>query len=67
MNPIYASPAFVVPKKGPKKYRMVIEMCELNKWSKKTALLMPNLEEQLSRLGDSKHFGSFDLYSGFDN
>ena len=27
---------------------------------------MPNLEEQLSRLGDSKYFGFFDVCSGLD-
>ena len=65
-NPVYASPAFVVKKKGPKKWRMVVDMRELNKWTKPTALLMPILEEQLARLGDAKYFGSFDVFSGFD-
>ena len=45
---------------------MVIDMWELNKWTKKTALQMPNLEEQLSRLGNARYFGSFDVFSGFD-
>ena len=65
-TPVYASPAFVVKKKGPKKWRMVIDMRELNKWTKKTALQMPNLEEQLSRLGNARYFVSFDVFSGFD-
>ena len=52
MNPICASRAFAVPKKGPKKYRVVTDMRGLNKWSKKTALLMPNLDEQLCRFGN---------------
>ena len=30
-NPTYGSPAFVVPKKGPKRWRMVIDLRELNK------------------------------------
>ena len=45
---------------------MVVDLRELNKWTKPTALKMPILEEQVSRLGDSKFFGSFNVYSGFD-
>ena len=41
-------------------------MRKLNKWTKKTALQMPVLEAQLSRIGKGKIFGTFDILSGFD-
>ena len=65
-NPLYGCPVFVVPKKGPKKWRMVVDMRALNKITKRTALIMPNLEDQLNRVHGSKHFGTFDVLSGFD-
>ena len=60
------SPVFVVPKKGPKKWRMVVDMRALNNISKKTALIMPILEEQLNTVAGSTHFGTFDVLAGFD-
>ena len=64
-NPTYGSSAFVVPKKLPKKYRVFVDMRKLNKWTVPTALRMPNLEQQLSRLGPANLFGSLDVFSGF--
>ena len=66
LHPLYGSAAFVVPKKGPKRWRMVIDMRELNTFTCKTQLRMPNLEAQISRVGNAKFFGSFDVLSGFD-
>ena len=65
-NPTYGAPAFVVPKKGPKKWRMIIDLRALNEWAVKTSLQMPILEAQIGRVGNAKHFASFDILSGFD-
>ena len=65
-DPLYSSNVFVVPKKGAKKYRLVIDLRQLNTWTRRTGLVMPNLEDQLQRLAGSKVFGSVDLLSGFD-
>ena len=65
-NPIYGSPIFVVPKKGPKKWRMVVDMRALNKITVRTALDMPFLDQQLDYIDGAKVFGTFDVLSGFD-
>jgi len=65
-NPTYGSPAFAVDKSGPKIFRMVLDLRRLNKWTVKSPLAMPNLEEQVSRCTEGKYFGSFDVLSGFD-
>ena len=65
-NPTYGSPAFAVDKKGPKRFRMVLDLRRLNKWTVKSPLAMPNLEEQVARCTKGKYFGSFDVLSGFD-
>ena len=65
-NAYYGSPIFIVPKKGPKKWRMVVDMRNLNKISVKTAMQMPLLEDQLKDVSGAKIFGSFDVLSGFD-
>ena len=65
-NPTFGSPCFVVPKKGPKKYRMVVDMRLLNKYTKPTACDLPHLEQQLMSIGDSKYFCTMDLLHGFD-
>ena len=65
-NPLYGSPVFVVPKKGPKKWRMVVDLRLLNKYSKKAALDLPHLENQLQHIQGAKHFASCDAFSGYD-
>ncbi|NIW12711.1 MAG: DDE-type integrase/transposase/recombinase [Candidatus Thorarchaeota archaeon] len=65
-NPLYGSQAFLVPKKGPEKYRLVVDMRKLNENTRRSSLLMPNLEQQLSFTKGAKLFGSFDILSGFD-
>ena len=65
-NPRFGSPVFVVPKKGPKRFRMVVDLRLLNKYSELTPLDLPNLENQLLHLQKSKHYASFDVISGFD-
>ena len=65
-NPIYGSPIFIVPKKGPKKWRMVVDMRALNTITIKTAMEMPLLDEQIDWIKGAKVFGTFDVLSGFD-
>ena len=65
IDPIYGSPLFVVHKKGPDKYRTVVDMKLLNKWTKRSALLMPNLEAQIGYTKGANWFGGFDVLIGF--
>ena len=65
-NPIYGCTGFTVPKKGPKRWRLVIDMRPLNEISEKSALKLPNLEQQLGFLGKAGIFAAFDVLSGFD-
>ena len=65
-NPTYGAPCFVVPKKGPKRYRMVVDMRLLNKYTKPTACELPHLEQQLLSIGTARFFTTMDLLHGFD-
>ena len=65
-NPHYGSQAFLVHKDGPDKYRMVIDMRKLNQHTRRTSLMMPNLEQQISYPKGASFYGSFDILSGFD-
>ena len=65
-NPTYGSPAFVVPRKQSRTYRIVVDIRKLDKYTKPSALVMHKLEEQLTRAGFAPVFGSFDVFSGFD-
>eukprot|EP00924_Labyrinthula_sp_SR-Ha-C_P012481 snap_masked-scaffold_10-processed-gene-8.24-mRNA-1 protein AED:0.45 eAED:0.46 QI:0/-1/0/1/-1/1/1/0/1717 len=62
----YTSQVFVVPKKGPAKYRMVVDMRMLNSITQKTALTLPLLDHQLHLCRESQIFGCFDMKSGYD-
>ena len=67
MNPHYGSQGFLVPKpKSKEPYRMVVDMRKLNKQTKRTSLMMPNLEQQISYPQKATYYGSFDILSGFD-
>eukprot|EP00924_Labyrinthula_sp_SR-Ha-C_P013317 snap_masked-scaffold_45-processed-gene-1.2-mRNA-1 protein AED:1.00 eAED:1.00 QI:0/-1/0/0/-1/1/1/0/142 len=66
-NPIYGSPAFLVHKPGrPGEWIMVVDMKLFNSHTRKTPLIMPNLEQQVSFTKGATVFGSFDILSGFD-
>ena len=65
-NPIYSCIAFAVPKKQPGQFRMVGDFRKLNKYSKRTALQMPNLEQQLTFIHGSRIYAGLDILSGFD-
>lgn len=65
-NPLYGSQAFLVPKKGNVKFRMVVDMRKLNSVTKRISLIMPNLEKQITYPRGATVYGSFDILSGFD-
>ena len=65
-NPDVGSAVFVVPK-APGKYRMVVDLRELNKYTLKTTLHLPNLDNQLQIIQRASHFSTYDVLSGFDH
>eukprot|EP00924_Labyrinthula_sp_SR-Ha-C_P007362 maker-scaffold_24-snap-gene-0.13-mRNA-1 protein AED:0.39 eAED:0.40 QI:0/0/0/0.5/1/1/2/0/835 len=65
-NPTTAMAVLVVPKKGPKKFRLVVDFRPLNKITQEVRNSLPKIEVQLLRAREMKFFSSFDLLSGFD-
>eukprot|EP00924_Labyrinthula_sp_SR-Ha-C_P002457 maker-scaffold_16-augustus-gene-5.18-mRNA-1 protein AED:0.67 eAED:0.67 QI:0/0/0/1/0.5/0.33/3/0/2013 len=65
-DPTTCMRAFVVPKKGPKKYRMVVDFRPLNAVTQKVVNNLPNIDLQVAKIKGNTIFGSFDLLSGFD-
>eukprot|EP00924_Labyrinthula_sp_SR-Ha-C_P006998 augustus_masked-scaffold_8-processed-gene-6.62-mRNA-1 protein AED:0.40 eAED:0.40 QI:0/-1/0/1/-1/1/1/0/1501 len=65
-NAHFAARVFIVPKKGPAMYRMVVNMKPLNKWTVGSAEQLPVLEHQLSRTSGAQIFGTLDIKSGYD-
>ena len=65
----YNSPVWVVPKKvdalGKQKWRIVIDFRRLNELTKQDAYPLPDIDDILSQLGNSKFFSALDLSSGF--
>eukprot|EP00924_Labyrinthula_sp_SR-Ha-C_P010971 maker-scaffold_33-snap-gene-1.52-mRNA-1 protein AED:0.18 eAED:0.18 QI:0/0/0/0.5/1/1/2/0/537 len=65
-DPLYSSPAFMVPKKN-NKWRMVIDLRDLNKVVQVIGTSLVDLEAQLNWLpSEINHMASFDALSGFD-
>lgn len=63
------SPLLVVPKKsdseGQKKWRVVVDFRKLNENTIPDAYPLPNIEDILGQLGNSKYFSTLDLANGF--
>ena len=62
----YCSQSFVVNKKGPARFRMVVDMKPLNSITVKTALQLPLLEHQLHHVRGAKYFACYDIKAGYD-
>lgn len=60
----YASPAFIINKKSGEP-RAVIDYRGVNKQTKRNHFPLPNIEEQLSKVGDSTLFIILDLAMGY--
>eukprot|EP00924_Labyrinthula_sp_SR-Ha-C_P002666 snap_masked-scaffold_13-processed-gene-3.31-mRNA-1 protein AED:1.00 eAED:1.00 QI:0/-1/0/0/-1/1/1/0/853 len=65
-NPTTAMSVLVVPKKGPKKYRLVVDFRPLNAITTRVSNTLPLIDLQISRAKGKKLFSSYDLLSGFD-
>eukprot|EP00924_Labyrinthula_sp_SR-Ha-C_P004288 snap_masked-scaffold_3-processed-gene-19.38-mRNA-1 protein AED:1.00 eAED:1.00 QI:0/-1/0/0/-1/1/1/0/132 len=65
-NPTTAMSVLVVPKKGPKRFRLVVDFRLLNAVTQKVNNTLPRIELQLDRVRGNKWFAGFDLLSGFD-
>eukprot|EP00924_Labyrinthula_sp_SR-Ha-C_P012033 augustus_masked-scaffold_26-processed-gene-2.4-mRNA-1 protein AED:1.00 eAED:1.00 QI:0/0/0/0/1/1/3/0/425 len=65
-NPTTAMSMLVVPKKGPKKFRLVVDFRPLNKIIQRVNNTLPRIELQLNRVRGNKFFAGFDLLSDFD-
>lgn len=65
----YNAPVWVVPKKkdasGKQKWRIVIDFRKLNELTDQDAYPLPDIDDILGQLGDSKYFSALDLSSGF--
>src|SRR5690606_10190835 len=65
-DPAFSSASFVVPKKSPGEFRLVVDIRPLNDLVKQSALSMPLIEDQLGQCARSYYFGTFDVLSGYD-
>ena len=65
-NPYFSSPCFMVPKKNGT-YRLVVDLRDVNERVEESALVLPNLENQLTWVPPGcKYYGGLDCLSGFD-
>lgn len=58
-------PLLVVPKKGPQKYRLVVDYRKLNDVTVGDAFPLPNITEIFDQLGFCQYFTSLDLATGY--
>eukprot|EP00924_Labyrinthula_sp_SR-Ha-C_P007807 augustus_masked-scaffold_28-processed-gene-3.91-mRNA-1 protein AED:1.00 eAED:1.00 QI:0/0/0/0/1/1/3/0/505 len=65
-NPVIAMSTLVVPKKGLKKFCLVVDFRPLNKVTLKVDNTLPLIDLQLDRIRGNSYFCGFDLLSGFD-
>jgi hypothetical protein len=57
----WASPPLILPKPGPDRYRMTVDLCVPNASTKPTAWHMPNIQDKLHDLHGSEVFATLDL------
>ena len=61
----FSSPLLVIPKKSSSKMRIVLDYRKLNAVTVPDRFPLPNIQESLSLIGNSKVFSTIDLLSGF--
>ena len=62
----FSSPVFLEPKKPPStKYRLIVDMRELNKMTIKNKHPIPSISDLVQKFAGSKIFSSIDLNSGY--
>lgn len=62
----YNSPVLVVPRKGPKRWRVVVDFRELNEHTLGDAYPLPNIEDILQQLGSTNYLSVLDMAEGFN-
>ena len=63
----WSSPAFLVPKKVPGTFRMVVDYRKLNDATKPWSMPLPFMSDLQHQLGRAKYFAIMDITSGFYN
>jgi hypothetical protein len=61
------SPTFLVPKKQPGQYQMVVDYRKVNDITEKDHYTMANAETELDKLKGKKVFTKFDIRAGYNN
>lgn len=62
----YNSPVLVVPRKGPKRWRVVIDYRKINDLTAGDAYPLPNIDGILQQLGNTSYFSVIDMAEGFN-
>ena len=62
----YNSPVLVVPRKGPKRWRVVVDFRSLNLQTVGDAYPLPNIDDILQQLGNTNYFSVIDMAEGFN-
>jgi len=61
----WASAPLIVPKPGPSRFRFTVDLRPVNNFTVRHHYPMPNLEQELTKLGSSKWYATFDLSHGY--
>ena len=61
----WASAPLIVPKPGPARFRFTVDLRPVNEFTVKHQYPMPNIEQELAKLSNSKFFATFDLSHGY--
>jgi Reverse transcriptase (RNA-dependent DNA polymerase) len=64
-NSRWASPALILPKAGPEKFRFTVELRVPNAYTSKVSWPMPHLPDVIKNFQGSQFFGSFDFLHGY--
>ena len=61
----WACAPLLVPKPGPARFRFTVDLRPVNKFTVKHQYPVPNLDHELTKLGGSRYFATFDLSHGY--